>query len=70
MGGIERTVKIDAFIGPSRNRQPSTKEGPHIDQLHVVVELKQASDSAAKSSMVKYIDQIFIGQPSRILVQE
>ena len=68
MGGIERTVKIDAFIGPCRNRQPSTKEGPHIDQLHVVIELKQASDSAAKNSLVKYVDQIFIGQPNRILV--
>ena len=69
MGGIESTVKIDAFIGPWRNRQPSTKEDPHIDQLNVIIELKQASDSAAKNRLVKYVDQIFIGKPNRIIVR-
>jgi hypothetical protein len=66
--GIEKTVKIDAFIGPCRNRQISTKEGPHIYQLHVVIELKQPSNSAARNILFKYIDQIFIGLPNRILV--
>jgi hypothetical protein len=71
LDGVERRVQVDAFISTSRDMHSSHKKGdPHVDDVGVVIELKKSSDSdtPAKYSLLKYIEQVITNQPNRIVV--
>ena len=55
---------MDAFIGSREKNQPSSdQDGPRVNRLFVVIELKKASNTSATNSSLKYIHQCFVGRP-------
>jgi hypothetical protein len=70
MDGLDQDIRMDAFIGKSTFKFSEKTYHNHIRQVYVPIELKRDDkcSSAALSSLLKYVDACFFGQPNRLFL--